>query len=380
MLSILARVLVWGLLFAVLYLLRSFFLLIFLTFVFAYIQVNGVNRLAPHINSRNVRVVTVAILFLGVVLLTGVYIVPRVKLQGELFAKQFGTYVEQADNKLISLAADYPILKDLVPELQQGGIDEGIEPHKRRRSPTSSLLQQTFGLGQEGEGKANVRAVVDWIGSVGGKLLAIGSAFLLSLLFSFLIVLDLPRLSAGLQSLRHTKVGFIYEEVADSVCSFSGSLGKALEAQLVIALLNTVLTAIGIVLLGLGDKVALLSMIVFLCSFIPVAGVFISSVPICLMALQSIGFTGVLLAILLITVVHMVEAYILNPRIYGAHLKMNPVIVLIILTVAGKLFHFWGLVLGVPLCNYIFSHAIRYKDDMPPPAHSGAEAVVRQTL
>ncbi|MBK9129682.1 MAG: hypothetical protein IPM13_18135, partial [Phycisphaerales bacterium] len=37
------RFLVWTLLFGILYILRPFFLLIFLTFVFAYIQAHGVD-------------------------------------------------------------------------------------------------------------------------------------------------------------------------------------------------------------------------------------------------------------------------------------------------------------------------------------------------
>ena len=36
--SLMSRILVWGSLFGVLYLLRSFFLLIFLVFIFSYIQ------------------------------------------------------------------------------------------------------------------------------------------------------------------------------------------------------------------------------------------------------------------------------------------------------------------------------------------------------
>ncbi|MFM8331278.1 MAG: hypothetical protein ACKN9T_06285, partial [Candidatus Methylumidiphilus sp.] len=46
-------------------------------------------------------------------------------------------------------------------------------------------------------------------------------------------------------------------------------------------------------------------------------------------------------------------------KIYGSLMRINPVIVLIILTIGGKLFHMWGLVLGVPVCTYIFGYAIR---------------------
>jgi predicted PurR-regulated permease PerM len=139
---------------------------------------------------------------------------------------------------------------------------------------------------------------------------------------------------------------------------FSRVLGQALEAQFFIALINSVLTAIGITLIGLGSHVAFLSVIVFLCSFIPVAGVFISSFPICLIALQMLGLNTMFLAIIMIVIIHLIEGYILNPRIYGSHMRLNPVIVLFILTIAGKLFHFWGLVLGVPVFSYILGHAI----------------------
>ena len=79
----------------------------------------------------------------------------------------------------------------------------------------------------------------------------------------------------------------------------------------------------------------------------------------------------VLLAVALITVIHILEAYVLNPRIYGARLRMNAVLTLIILTLCGKLFGPWGFILGIPVFNYIFSFAIRYRlknhssDDQP---------------
>jgi len=175
-------------------------------------------------------------------------------------------------------------------------------------------------------------------------------------------VLDLPKLSAGVAKLEHTRLKFIYIEVAENIRNFSHVLGKALEAQFIIAVANSILTAIGIYALGMGKSVAFLSVIVFFCSFIPVVGVFISSVPICLIALQTSGPQIMILAILLIVTIHIIEGYILNPRIYGSYMRINPVIVLIILTIGGKLFHVWGLILGVPICTYIFGHAIRIKN------------------
>jgi predicted PurR-regulated permease PerM len=189
----------------------------------------------------------------------------------------------------------------------------------------------------------------------------------MSLLFSFLIVLDLRKITRGVQGLKNTKIGFIYDEVADNIAGFGRVLGRALEAQLFIAVCNTILTAIGIWVLGLPNMLVL-STIVFFCSFIPVVGTFISSTPIALLALQSGGVTTMMIAIAIIMVVHALETYVLNPQIYGHHMHMNPVLVLIVLTIGGKLFGIWGLVLGIPIVNYVFRHAIRHPAERPAEA------------
>ena len=52
-----------------------------------------------------------------------------------------------------------------------------------------------------------------------------------------------------------------------------------------------------------------------------------------------------------------IEAYVLNPMIYGKHLKLNPVLTLIILYVAYHAFGLWGMLLGVPVARY-FIHDV----------------------
>lgn len=358
-LAILARVGVWGGLLAVLYLLRSFFLLIFLTFVFAYIQSQGVERLVKYIKNRTMRVIVVALLLLGVIIGLGDFLIPRVHEQGKLFVERYPVYLQTLDQELLRLADVYPFVERAVPRLSEyiDSTRAGV-PWSVENSVSGDLIPALLGFGGAEPGAVTT---LDGLKQGIAQILASASAFLLSLLFSFLIVLDLPKLTRDVQSLKATKLRWIYEEMAESLCAFGATLGKAFEAQMSIAFINTILTAIGIMFLGIGEKTAFLSVIVFLCSFIPVAGVFISSVPICLLALQAGGVHMMLLAILLITVIHMIEAYILNPKIYGHHLHMNPVIVLIILTIAGKIFHVWGLVLGVPICTYIFGNAIRNK-------------------
>lgn len=423
------RLFVWGLLIAVLWILQPFLLLVFLTFVFAYVQAHGVDGLAHRIKNRPLRVTIVGLVFLGTLLATGFTLLPNVKEQADQFLENKDRYIADADRELNKFLKQYPTVYEALikrsealseeDELATGGLPgAGHVPHASPprtltppppptspihtpteqapatgADPTTPLqpnpLQPTPQSPTEGPPRideavtppqapqkpAELHAIRDLVRKVttsiadkpveiGQSVLGYASSFLLSLLFSFLIVLDLPKISRGIGGLAHTRVGFIYDEVADNIAGFGRVLGRALEAQLFIAVCNTILTAIGIWAMGL-PNLLVLSAIVFFCSFIPVAGTFISSTPICLLALQDGGVTYLLLAIGLICVIHAVETYVLNPQIYGHHMHMNPVLVLIVLTIGGKLFGVWGLVLGIPIVNYVFRHAIRRPEDRP---------------
>ncbi|MDD5393874.1 MAG: AI-2E family transporter [Thiothrix sp.] len=386
-LPLLTRLFVWGIIFGVLTLLSSFFTLIFLTFVFAYLQSSAVDMLSLRVRwLRTGLVFLTGGLSLSVIIAVSILLAPKVYGQATGFVQGFFVYMDRVDTELLDLAERYPKLQEAIPELRRpvapaqpapaipvwaNGIvpavptppTETTPPPQRafRDSPSSWLLGMLAGTGKSLDANESVRVVLDQLADISRQAVGLFSTFMLALLFSFLIVLDLPRLAASVRELENTRLRFIYVEAADNIYEFGKVLGNAMQAQFYIAGVNTLLTVIGLYLLGMGQHVAFLSVIVFLCSFIPVAGVFISSVPICLIALNMGGVHMMLLGIGMITVIHMMEGYILNPLIYGARLRINPVIVLIILTLGGKLFHIWGLVLGVPVCTYIFGHAIRYE-------------------
>lgn len=363
LISVLTKVLVWGSLFSVLYLLRSFSLLLFLVFIFSYIQANAVDRLEPYIERRTPRAVLVGISFLAIFGLMLALLVPQIRDQTVRFVENFSQYSESLDRELVKLTDRYPALEELLPAVEPEDTvplrDERVWTF--RNSTLSRVIQALFGDEREGIDKESVFSVIQTARDVGSALLSISSQFLLSLLFSFLIILDLPNLQRGAQSLRNTKLKFVYDEVAESLVRFGLTMGRAFEAQFLVATINTLLTALGIWAIGIRDEMAFVSLVVFLCGFVPIAGVFISSVPICLLALADGGMPKLLLAVLLITGVHAVESYILNPRIFGSHMKLNPVVVLIIMTISGKLFGVWGLVLCIPVTTYVFQDAIQYR-------------------
>ena len=129
-------------------------------------------------------------------------------------------------------------------------------------------------------------------------------------------------------------------------------LGKAFRAQAIIALCNTVLTAIGMWYFDV-PNIALLSVVVCFCGFIPILGTFLSSVPILLFGVQAGGLALLVKLIALIALVHAFEAYVLNPRITAGVLHVHPILVLVLLLIGERFFGIWGMVLGVPLGYYV---------------------------
>ncbi len=192
-----------------------------------------------------------------------------------------------------------------------------------------------------------------------------------SFVLSFMMVWDLPRIAEGVESLKSSRVAPIYNTVAPSVKVFATLFGKALQAQSRIALVNTVLTALGMWALSIPGA-GLLSVIVFICGFIPIAGVIISTVPIGFVALTEYGFMKLALVLLMITGVHFVEAYGLNPAIYSAHLKLHPLLVLTVLVVAEHSLGVWGLLLAVPLTVFTLDYCIYY------PSFSAADVAQKE--
>lgn len=212
------------------------------------------------------------------------------------------------------------------------------------------------------------RALQQILKNYAGQLVSLSSAIVaamsrflaqsvVSLIFSFMIVWDHPALSRGVRSLKKSRLSAFYEELAPVAATFGRIFGKALQAQTMIALTNTALTLLGILMLQISG-VAMLSLIVFICSFVPVAGVILSTVPISLVAVSEGGLFKVVLVMAMVVAIHLVEAYILNPAIYSAHLKLHPVLALAALTVAEHLLGVWGLLVAVPLAVFVIEHVI----------------------
>lgn len=184
------------------------------------------------------------------------------------------------------------------------------------------------------------------------------SYFLLGTLFSYMILLDYPRLREQALQLRESRLKEVIDEVSGSVVRFAVVVGEGFKAQFLISCANTMITTLGLITLRI-EPVALLSVIVFAAGLIPVLGVFISSLPILLVAFNTGGFSLALWALGMVLAVHLFEAYVLNPRIFSAVFRISPVLTLVVLFLAYNFFGLWGMILGVPVTVFVYRDLIR---------------------
>lgn len=188
---------------------------------------------------------------------------------------------------------------------------------------------------------------------------------LLSLVFSFLIVWDLPAVALGIRSLRQSRLRAAYLELAPAISEFFSLLGRSFEAQSMIAMVNTTLTTAGMAILGL-PGIGFLSLLCLICSFIPLVGIMFSTLPMCIVALTEYGAAKATAVLVMVAMVHLVEAYFLNPQIYSAHLKLPPLMVLTVLYIGEHAGGVMGLILAVPITVYAMRWIYNDAETRPP--------------
>ena len=343
----------WGGFLGVLWLLRDFVPLFFLTFVFTFIMQTVVRRLSSYTRHRKFVCVASYLLLLVVVGGLANAIGSRLVRETQAVAEEYRERIEVARAREAAEAAGAERAR------RRNGNAAGAETATADSPPAEGVRRAVDRaaervLGPEAARTFRTTDVYEAISARVTEAIEVALAnlwgrvsrviqrlpflllqFALSILFSFLIVWDMPNLAASVRSLERGRLRAVYAEIAPGVLDFGRVLGKAFQAQAVIAVANTLLTAIGLWVLGI-QKVALLLTVVFFCSFIPVLGVVISSVPIGIFALKAGGVPLLLASIVMVLLV-------------GEHL-------------AG----IWGLLLGVPVAYYLFEYVIQGKTGWPP--------------
>jgi predicted PurR-regulated permease PerM len=200
-----------------------------------------------------------------------------------------------------------------------------------------------------------------------------------ALVLSFFICIDFPTLRRGFRSLRETWLRDVYDDLGKPLSSLGRLMGRAMQAQALIALCNAVLVFLALTLLCV-EHADLLALAVFVLCQVPTLGMCIAWAVLAAVALLQPG-GGFILALKVtgaVVVVVVLETFVFSPRILGRMMELHPVLIMAILPLAQYFFGIWGLLLATPVAVYVVHVLILRRGlpgiDAPHDAHDGAPA------
>jgi predicted PurR-regulated permease PerM len=174
----------------------------------------------------------------------------------------------------------------------------------------------------------------------------------ISIMLSLFFLLEKRTLLDFMKKFENSKLSGLYKYLMFFGKNFLNSFGKVIQAQIIIAFVNTILSVITLSILNF-PQLLTLGVMIFVLSLVPVAGVIISLIPLSLIAFNIGGLTKVLYVLIMIAIIHCIESYILNPKLMSSKVKIPIFFTFVILIVSEHLLGMWGLLIGIPLFMFI---------------------------
>ncbi|WP_152391893.1 AI-2E family transporter [Paenibacillus guangzhouensis] len=302
-----------------LYLMQSMINLILITFIFTFlmnqlstITTKGIRRIVP-INEKAVIVTLYLLLVAGIVAVIYKYL----------------PIVTQQITQLIDIITGF-------------NLDPNDNEIARYLAPTFEKIELDKYLGQ------GFDLILKNITNIGKISMQVFMAMILSLF----ILLEKKRIAEFTSKFKDSKIGPFYDELAYFCKKFVRSFGKVIEAQFVIAVVNCVLSVIALWIMGFPQLIAL-GIMIFLLGLIPVAGVVISLIPLSIIAYSIGGLMYIIYILIIIAILHAIEAYFLNPKLMSAKTDLPIFYTFIVLIFSEHFLGVWGLIIGIPIFMFL---------------------------
>jgi len=378
-----------------------FLLASFLAYVLAPVIDNlNKKKIIYHRLNRGVAVLLVYSVILFILIGGGSYVVPKVSSElgvmirefpkaVTMLSKEWGPILDEKITKVTSLFPRPELVEsvgdlendennDEILKLREGngellkildsytyeirGIDSDrieVIPHRKigtesginepPQAPLDFQSQVSF-LAKEGIDKLKSN-MVRFLGL--GQLLisqVVGSVFTLFLTFMVagFILVDTERI---LKFWRSLIPGQHQKRFSDLLKSLDMGLNGVVRGQLLICLVNGVLTFIGLLIIGVPFAFTL-GIVAMVFSLIPIFGTILSTIPIVIMGLTISLGTG-LAALGWILLIHFIEANFLNPKIMGTAAHIHPAIIVFVLVTGEYMAGIAGALLAVPVYSIL---------------------------
>ncbi|MCX8131091.1 MAG: AI-2E family transporter [Clostridia bacterium] len=318
------RVLILSVLAFILYLMRDMLNLLLLTFIFTFLMYSLQNFLIKKL--RN-------------------FVLIKQKIMIVLL------YLTMACIVALALYKYIPVIFNQV----QSAINEVVKFYqKEHESPIEkyiiSLIEEADIIGYFNKG-------ADFLFKSASNISRWGFNILISFILSLFFLLEKNRIMRFTSKFKTSKIAPVYDEVAYFGRKFMNSFGKVIEAQILIALINGVLSVIALWIMGFPQLLAL-GVMIFILGLIPVAGVLISLVPLSLIAYNigsdpREGIMNIIYILVMIAVLHGLESYFLNPKLMSSKTELPVFYTFLVLIFSEHFFGVWGLIIGLPIFMFV---------------------------
>jgi len=192
-----------------------------------------------------------------------------------------------------------------------------------------------------------LRNVIRLAGNTTATLLFLLIGIVVAISLFFNSQLDLYRET---HKTKNNLYSILADEIATRFRDFYRSFATVMGAQITISLINTLLTAIFVLIVRLPNG-ALIIALTFLCGLLPIVGNLVSNTIIVCLAF-TISLKIALVALIFLIAIHKLE-YFLNSKIIGDRIR-NPVwLTLVALIIGERLMGIPGMVLAPVVLNYL---------------------------
>jgi predicted PurR-regulated permease PerM len=215
---------------------------------------------------------------------------------------------------------------------------------------------------------------------VGAVIVGIFTFFLILMIAAFMLI-DVEKVHAFLRSLFPRDFRDDYDIIIRGI---DRGLSGVIRGQLLICLINGVLTFVGITIFSVKYGL-ILAVVAAVMSLIPIFGSILSSIPIVFSALVSgdtgLNVFGAIAMLAWIVGIHLLEANFLNPKIIGTSAKIHPVLVVFALVLGEKAYGLTGALLAVPVLSmtqvlFLYFYKKQWKEPVPGRRRGGAASTM----
>jgi predicted PurR-regulated permease PerM len=193
-------------------------------------------------------------------------------------------------------------------------------------------------------------------GSLAGGILPILGGVaggLLNILLT--IVISIYLLSGGGQAVELIRTGIPRsrrQQFNETVDILQHVVGGYIRGQILLCTIIGSIVGVGLFIIQFPFAV-LMGVLTFITEFIPVLGTIFAGTVAVLLALSQGGWIMAIEVLAFFVLVHLLEGYILAPRLIGNAVKLNPAVMLIALTIGSELFGVIGAIFAAPTAGLL---------------------------